>query len=823
MKNTTRSFAAGFSLLEVLIAVVIMSVGLLALAALQVSILRSSTEAKAQTVALNVARDKLEELASYKIVNEPTGGSCPSANDSYQCIDSAAATENVNDDGTGNLGSMNLQRTWTVERYTGNAATGAFTAAGSNTAAWTSSIPRNEFKRITVTVTWTDANGQAQSLAVKDAVGAVNPSDVALVQKLFAGIKPRPAVGRIWDPGTVSGVIPIAVGNGTSSAATNPKPEVISGNSVVETRFDVLTYSGLNGGAAEAQARVETSIVGCTCQFASLPSTARGLRPSYWNGTNYTVPVPTSGAPVAQAANVTQSAKCDVCCRDHNDTGITTTAKFSPYITTHAHYNSNAVGAQPVTSGQYKEACRLIRVNGVFRVAPDMNNEYFALLATEDLSNSSHYGETSFPDDQATTVYQGFVIDYMNDRFTTKANLPTVATATNRADYNAYHTTTPCISGTSQVAGPCALEATILGTATARSPSLNAPSQIDVGNNDVKWNHSRGLFVDYLEPEAIQVITNAKTNCPSQSGSGFSDCVLKYLPFTSINLTEIADWDSSATAQVVVTNFDYSQSISNVDPVRGKVIWGTTPTSNSTPNVNTKSRKTNSGLLDLSFDSISPADSAMYTDTQNYRVTGTNSNAGSNGSFTATLVGTSGSTPAVTYVTGVQNSLPCNAGNGQNFLINTCNVTNANSGGGLGVANSMKVVALNYNAQVDGSNNGGTTTAGQVTCYDGAGQNPVAVPAGEKYTAHTCMNYAVTSATLVSAANVAGPSGTVVSSGIDGALSEKTVISFPMINTGDKITINFGTPTQSSPALLCSYAAKQNGNTYTVEQANCTP
>ena len=75
-----------------------------------------------------------------------------------------------------------------------------------------------------------------------------------------------------------------------------------------------------------------------------------------------------------------------------------------------------------VTTGNYKEACRLIRVEGVFRTAADMNNDYFALLATEDLASASNYGGSSVPDNTATASYQQFVIDYMDKRFTNEAN-----------------------------------------------------------------------------------------------------------------------------------------------------------------------------------------------------------------------------------------------------------------------------------------------------------------------------------------------------------------------------------------------------------------
>ena len=51
----------GFSLIEVLVAAAVLSVGLLALASLQMSIVRTSSDSKAYSVALSLAKDKLED------------------------------------------------------------------------------------------------------------------------------------------------------------------------------------------------------------------------------------------------------------------------------------------------------------------------------------------------------------------------------------------------------------------------------------------------------------------------------------------------------------------------------------------------------------------------------------------------------------------------------------------------------------------------------------------------------------------------------------------------------------------------------------------
>ena len=215
-------------MIEVLIAVVVLGFGLMALAALQTSIIRSSAETKAQTVALQLAKDKVEDLRSFQQLA------------GYQALTSGndTATESA----------VTYARTWTVTRFGYQPSAGVFTAiatlTGATPAADVGGIAfsaNNEYKRVAVRVSWTDAGGVSQSIAIEDAIGAVSPGDGAkVVLNNTASSEPRYPRVLINNPSLTEGVIPIAVGNGTETAATNPRPE-IAGNTnnqnVVETRF----------------------------------------------------------------------------------------------------------------------------------------------------------------------------------------------------------------------------------------------------------------------------------------------------------------------------------------------------------------------------------------------------------------------------------------------------------------------------------------------------------------------------------------------------------------------------------------------------------
>lgn len=882
--------AQGFSLIEVLLAVAVMSFGLLALASLQVSLMRSSASSKAQSVALSLAKDKLEDLRTFDTIA------------GYQALDNSSDQPDSDPVTAGiqNYGGVVYERSWVINRFAYPSAGGTeFVAAPTNTGPLSSTYAsNNEFKKITVTVTWTDPSGDTTTpVVVQDIVSALSPADSASLSRQTATTRPRGPIVKIYNPADTAGVIPIAVGNGSNSAATNPKPELVVGSSVVETRFDVLTYAGLNGGTADAQSRVETSVVGCTCNFGNKPADqnpvtnlARSKRPTFWNGYRYVVPNDATYVPPSGEGNATQSDRCTTCCRDHHDSDSSVIAgmpKFSPYNSVHAHYNSYASGAVAVTSGEYKEACRLIRVDGFFRVAPDLKNDYFGLLATENLTDAKYYATTPIADSTAQSRYQNFVIDYLKDRYIvgTGESFPNITGARYNNPGNVavatYETARsinePALVDTKALFNGVPLAAKAISSVTKANPAVvgttsahgfvvgdsiyisgvggmtklngryftvssvtattfallgvdsSAYATYTSGGSVIakraKWLHSRGLYADFLEVEATEVVNNAKANCLDQTTQGKADCTLKYLPFTSINLTEIADWASAADTVVTVTNLDFSQSISIVDPVRGKVASGN---ASNTTNVTSLSRKSNTGLLDLSFDAISPADDVKSTDTQsfraNYAVVAVPSLFEGNFFVTLTKPASPVFTPGISFITGSQVSAPCNVA-----VPYKCPVNNATDSpptglgpavGALDPAGTMSVVISGYNQTFNTKVTTGTVP-NCTTSSPGGSTSTWTLSGSDSYNKITCINYSVT-----------GPAawGTGTVSPSDGMQSESTTFSGLTINKNDTFAVTIGnrvTPDVVQP-LTCTYICTKancndsgNKKIFTVTSPSC--
>jgi type IV pilus modification protein PilV len=612
----------GFSLIEVLVAVVVLSIGLLALASLQLSLIRASGETKTQSAAIALAKEKIETLASYQDVGG-TDNTCISpsngtANTCYRAITSETATSPSTN--TVTVGGVTYRRSTTVTRYVYNKSSVDYGAVGNTLldsgvkALSANNMPGKEFKRVDVTVAWTDSTGNAQRVLVEDAIAGIAPGDTISLTGNKGNGSPRKAVVIITNPASVPGVIPIAVGNGSDTAATNPRPILLSqgqNNTLLETRFDIYTYAALNGAQATAQSRVETSVIGCKCTTGG--GTATAFRPTYWDGSKYVAPDSATGIPASVPKNnVDQSTLCTACCRDHQDpTGGTTgtalvvaSEKFDPRRSTHYHYLNSVVTAaeaagttaasvdMTAAGSDYDEACRLIRVDGVFRVAAEPYDDYYGLLPTNSLNSGLSSTQPAppaapvvvsadtVPTSTATTGYQAFVKNYLQARFVDR----TVSDGTNPVEYNV-----PLDPYT--VTGASALDT--LASAGIGTTSRN------------QYLHSRGLIVDYLPLPVRKLVydaTHPASNCPDTSGDGTLQdtekqaCVFKLLPFTSINLTELAEWKSTVPGSVEVTNNDFKTTVNSPFPVKGQAVLKTNAASGTALDARSKIQRASAGL-----------------------------------------------------------------------------------------------------------------------------------------------------------------------------------------------------------------------------------
>lgn len=730
-----RGAARGFSLIEVLIAVVVLSVGLLALGALQAALVRNSSETKARSGALALAEEHLENLRSFRDRAQ------------YDEIETEELPVLLYDaDVDAGRGGVDYTRTTQVNHYAFNTETGAFEAYNSDNA--DKYVAGREFKQVVVDVTWKDAQSDVdRRVQVSDFVSASSPQEAAQVLRPRSVGNVRPRV-LITNPALEEGVIPVAIGNNTDTAATNPRPEVAGRNSdlrVIETRFDVLTYrAGSNTSNAEVQARVETVIVGCTC--AASPSSAIGFRPSYWDGTRYTRPVSTGAAATAQHASLSnsdppESPLCTECCRDHHDSGFTG-PKFSPRRSSHTH---------SIVGGEYLEACRMIRVDGIFHTAADMYNDYFNLLETANTSADP------VPATTAADNYEGLVLDYLGGRMVTGS---------------AYNT----------------LPAASVVTGLETVHDINAPAEIQIDRaGSIKWLHGRGLYVDYLEDSAVTRLNDAKTDCDTGT-STLAACVLRHVPFTSINLTELANWLPNSGTEIVVTNNDFASSITANDPVRGRV-----ESVNATPGTNQTASgaiwNSNAGLA-LIIPQIN--DESEMSDSQVFKVVGSNPppGGGTTGTFSITISGyplgaSANKIPGFSFVPPETGNI-CNHATSGTTAPNPYTCSSTRLDGGLSMA------VGNYNYQFN-------DTYASVTCTKSNGSSPVSCP---NVTGPKCRNWTVDSAMVGSTPGVVGT----VSN--EGKGTESTALQFANVSPGNALTVAFS---EGTPSLAtCTYTGNSS-------------
>ena len=444
-----RNKSRGVTLIEILVAILVMAVALLALANLQTKISRSASNAKGRTVAVYLAEQQIETMRNYDAVESGFG---------------TAAFEDIADSTSTLLSTVagtNYSVSWLVTDYW-------FDVTGANLLTSAPVVGQTpDFKAVTVTADWQDVSDDPNTqVVVRGIISSVDPTQSG---RLVAGGSEHQKPIAEYRPGYLPEVVPIMLGNDLSRESTGLSNVVINKGSNIVSKFDVVTYNNTNNREAK---RDQFTVVNCVCELVGTGSGATaGYAPTLWDGEEYVLGEPVdgkmTGATVRQGQLGGQPLLCDTCCRDHHDkSGVSEYDPFRPNSDktnagNHKHYFPNNSGdlVEVSTLGkEYLEACRFIRKDGFQRLTTDLRLENLITFPQQ-------YTQVNSLDYAAASV--DFVNNYVS-------SLP-----------NNYPAATPAV--------PFNL---------ASAPTTVAFSTLA----NQEQLQSRGLYMDYHSPELLTLI-----------------------------------------------------------------------------------------------------------------------------------------------------------------------------------------------------------------------------------------------------------------------------------------------------------------------------
>jgi type IV pilus modification protein PilV len=111
------SSMAGFTLIEVLVAIVILTVGLLAVGTMQISAIRGNFMGGNTSIALSLASEKMEDLLNRDYNHADLNDSNTGNNSTLSSITSVDREENVSEEGAIGAGGF-YRRIWNIANQT---------------------------------------------------------------------------------------------------------------------------------------------------------------------------------------------------------------------------------------------------------------------------------------------------------------------------------------------------------------------------------------------------------------------------------------------------------------------------------------------------------------------------------------------------------------------------------------------------------------------------------------------------------------------------------------------------------------------------------
>jgi len=528
ISNSRKYRTGGYTLIEVLIGIMIFALGMMALAKLQGNLARNSSDSNARTVATNIAEEFIESRRAF--VQIPSDG----VNSAYEDIADGTESETR----MGNVFEVVSE----VTDYYYDFASASFTTTEPP------DVARSDFKQLTVTVTWNDSqefeideSTQTEgrlgsgSITLTDVISSItSPSSGKAALSGLGGASSGPPVD--YNPGENPDIISIQLGENKFKESTTPLPDIIRKDELVETRFDVVTYSQDDAGATFLR-REEFRAVSCECTLR-IPDTGEqgGLRPTIWEGYEYTEAEYVT-KPYGEAKSSIQSQFCGLCCRDHHDGGTGENdvgsdpgrSRYNPFRAAdeyhidgylsgdHKHYKRDSFGNLILAESDgdsYVEACRMVRKDGFFRIAQDLRQEGLNSFPADFMDEEGEVG-----------IYSDYVTDAVIDY---EASIGAT---------DLYEGLPPDLTLPELMPTPIVFPASTIENATELPTPAGATEQ---------QLRARGIYIDYMSD-----VLRTRINCLDAGGTG-EECevpevasALEIIPFYDVQLTWLSRWNES--------------------------------------------------------------------------------------------------------------------------------------------------------------------------------------------------------------------------------------------------------------------------------------
>lgn len=215
----------GFSLIEALVALMILAIGLTGVVKLQTVIMGASALSQQRNEATHIAQDKIEHLRGYTRLSATPGELA------YEDIGSSTAAESIS--GV----NASYSRTWTV-----------CCADTASVVCPPSPCPADHlWKEITVTVGWTDKDGDAHSVELETKIAKLDPAnDAALLVSASTSSSTSGSSTTTTSSTTTSST-------STSSGDTSTTTSSTSGDSSTTTSSTSTTSSSGGGTTYECE------------------------------------------------------------------------------------------------------------------------------------------------------------------------------------------------------------------------------------------------------------------------------------------------------------------------------------------------------------------------------------------------------------------------------------------------------------------------------------------------------------------------------------------------------------------------------------------